>query len=385
MHAEFMKRKQREFRLEDTLLPLIEPAITTVRDSSKYTLESGELMGSGKFRVDDALYSHTNKTVYLGTQVLGTPRKVVIKLLRHEDDLESEIAIRHLDEIGGERKALHQEARMLELSRDSGVCENIVTILDFGIHSNGQQRPYIVEEFIPGSSLSEVKAYTIVDVLGWLGGIANALAYLHNYNIMHGDLKGGNVRIRPRVDCKAIEYESVITDFGHARKMHDPTVNQKGEEELILEERRGSSFYVAPEVARGARDRERRGGVKSDVYSLGVLAYVLSTGAHPLLGNLTKDYSSELHEEELKEIKTLAVERSCSYRHGKIVDPQERNTGVSPGFSKLIMRMLQNTPSKRPNAVDARATFLKIKHSLMHSDWYKGLSESQQSLYQRRG
>jgi nucleotide-binding universal stress UspA family protein len=94
--------------------------------------------------------------------------------------------------------------------------------------------------------------------------IATAVAALHAQEVIHLDLKPGNVLLRPGG-------EAVLIDFGLARHGHFP--------DLLAEEFRrpiGSAAYISPEQVLGVRDDPR-----SDLFALGVMLYELATGTLP--------------------------------------------------------------------------------------------------------
>ena len=92
--------------------------------------------------------------------------------------------------------------------------------------------------------------------------VLTALMYIHKKNIVHRDLKPENLLLRSPGD----DYDVVIADFGLASFV------KEGEK---LKLACGSPGYVAPEVL-----TEKSGGydTKSDIFSIGVILYVMLTG-----------------------------------------------------------------------------------------------------------
>ena len=98
-----------------------------------------------------------------------------------------------------------------------------------------------------------------------LSDVADALAYAHSHGVIHRDIKPDNIIIR-REDGRAL-----VTDFGIARAAEsDSHLTATG---VAV----GTPAYMSPEQALGEREVDGR----SDIYSLGVVAYQMLTGALP--------------------------------------------------------------------------------------------------------
>ncbi len=140
---------------------------------------------------------------------------------------------------------------------------NIVAIYDFG-EENGLS--YIVMEYFPGRPIT---AYTVAErllppqwALELIAQAADALHYAHARDVIHRDIKPGNLMYDTGSDTLK------VADFGIAR-MTDTTRTRTG---IIM----GTPSYMAPEQFRGE-------GVdgRADIYSLGVTLYQLLTGQVP--------------------------------------------------------------------------------------------------------
>jgi serine/threonine protein kinase len=128
-------------------------------------------------------------------------------------------------------------------------------------------QPYLVMELVEGRSLKEwvgkgpVEAAEVARVGA---ALARAVHAVHLQEVVHLDLKPGNVIFRP-------DGQAVLIDFGLARHAHFP--------DLLAEEFRhpmGSGPYISPEQVLGVRHDPR-----SDVFALGVILYELVTGQYP--------------------------------------------------------------------------------------------------------
>lgn len=146
---------------------------------------------------------------------------------------------------------------------------NITTIYDFGLTDEGL--PYIVQEFLTGEDLDRKIKRKDDLPLAWrvrvLADICDGLHYAHTSGIIHRDVKPSNVRILEDGTVK-------IMDFGIAKSMvTESTLTQTG---ITL----GTASYLAPEQIRGEPVDAR-----TDIFSLGVLAYELFTYTRPFTGD----------------------------------------------------------------------------------------------------
>ena len=146
---------------------------------------------------------------------------------------------------------------------------NITTIYDFGVTDEGT--PYIVQEFLTGEDLDKLakkrEPLPLKRKLAILLDVCEGLGYAHGAGIIHRDIKPSNVRILEDGTVK-------LMDFGIAKSMvSQSTLTQTG---ITL----GTASYLAPEQIRGEELDTR-----TDLFSLGVLAYELVTGAKPFTGD----------------------------------------------------------------------------------------------------
>jgi serine/threonine-protein kinase len=146
---------------------------------------------------------------------------------------------------------------------------NITTIYDFGLTDEGL--PFIVQEFLTGEDLDRKIKRKDDLPLSWrvrvLVDICEGLHYAHVAGIVHRDVKPANIRILEDGTVK-------IMDFGIAKSMvSESTLTQTG---ITL----GTASYLAPEQIRGEPVDAR-----TDIFSLGVLAYELLTYTRPFTGD----------------------------------------------------------------------------------------------------
>ena len=189
----------------------------------------------------------------------GSDRTLALKILRRPlGSVQARRAWRELDML--ERLRLECVPRLIDHGTDDG-------------------RVYIATEFVDGLPLiefcckHELKRDARVDLLA---SIADAVHSLHEFGVIHRDVKPGNILI----DDRGLP---VLIDLGIATLL-----SQSDMDTLTLEGAPiGSPAFMSPEQAKGARDAI---STRSDVYGLGATAYVVLTGDTP------HDMDTALHE-----------------------------------------------------------------------------------------
>ena len=170
----------------------------------------------------------------------------------------------------------HTEAQAVAALRHP----NIVQVFDFDI-VNGQ--PYIVMELLDGISLEmymhslRARSQTMPreSVVHLIMKLADALDYAHSEGVIHRDIKPANVMLcngSPPIEMGnplPLDIEPVLTDFGLARISFSSELTEPG---TIM----GTPAYMSPEQVEG-----QAVSVRSDLYSLGVLAYEMLAGELP--------------------------------------------------------------------------------------------------------
>jgi hypothetical protein len=193
---------------------------------------------------------------------------------------------------------------------------NIVTVIDRG-EQDGRQ--FIVFEYVDGENLKSLVEregpLPEREAVGLTLQVARALGFAHENGLIHRDVKPQNVLLNGDGQAK-------VTDFGIARSLEvHGGLTQTG---TVL----GTSDYIAPEQARGARV-----DAQSDVYSLGAVLYELLTGEVPFPGD-----------------NFVAV----AMRHINEPAPsvRERRRDVSPRLDALIRRAMAKDPRDRFGSMD---------------------------------
>ena len=157
---------------------------------------------------------------------------------------------------------------------------NIVKITDF--YSLKTEYNIITEYCQEGELFDEIKAQSPFSeaLAAWyLKQILSAICYCHNMNIIHRDLKPENILIVKRQ--KNGYHPIKIIDFGTAKVFQ----KEKAEHVLI-----GSAYYIAPEVL------SRNYTELCDLWSCGVIMYILLTGRPPFNGGSEEEIMKKIRE-----------------------------------------------------------------------------------------
>jgi serine/threonine-protein kinase len=148
------------------------------------------------------------------------------------------------------------------------------------IHETGEAggRPFLALEYVAGGSLAERLAGKPLpprDAARLVAALAEAMHLAHSRNLVHRDLKPGNVLLAGEADTPAGQCQPKVTDFGLVRQL-DADSGQTVEGVVM-----GTPSYMAPEQAQG---HARSAGPAADVYALGAILYECLTGRPPFEG-----------------------------------------------------------------------------------------------------
>ncbi|MGO4446074.1 protein kinase [Mycobacterium sp. 2YAF39] len=216
--------------------------------------QSGPLVGAvldGRYRVDTMIATGGMSSVYRGLDI-RLDRPVALKVMESKYAGDQQFLTR-----------FQREARAVARLSNPG----LVSVYDQGIDG---RHPYLVMELVEGGTLRELlrergpmPPHAVAAVLApVLGGLAAA----HAAGLVHRDIKPENVLISDRGEVK-------IADFGLVRAVAEAKITSTS---VIL----GTAAYLSPEqVSTGDADP------RSDVYSVGILAYELLTGDTPFTGD----------------------------------------------------------------------------------------------------
>ncbi len=188
--------------------------------------------------------------------------------------------------------------------------ENLAAIYDF-IYSG--RAYFLVMEYVDGEDLR-----TIIDYMAPLPpalaalitlDIARGLEYIHTRNIIHRDIKPGNILLSYGGDVKLI-------DFGIARDEISTRLTLTG---MIV----GTPAYMAPEQANDGTLNAR-----SDLFSLGILLYEMLTGLKPFRGENNTEILSRI-------------------TRGKYTAPHLINPEIPRALRRILKKTLRKNPKRR--------------------------------------
>jgi len=216
-------------------------------------------------------------------------------------------------------------------ARTQGALQEEIRILQMLDHPNiiqfhdvyeGNSKYYLVTELMAGGPISGYIASKKSRILEGeashiLTALFDAINYCHQRGIVHRDLKAENILVGDRENKRIVK----IADFGFARKIYS-------EDSLLT--LCGTPMYTAPEILRC-----KPYGTKVDMWSLGVLGYILYTGEFPFY---TSRHIDELH----YDIKRARYNKTSLF--WKALAPRARN---------IISSLLVVNPSTRLSANQA--------------------------------
>ncbi|HBE83386.1 MAG TPA: hypothetical protein DDW24_11465, partial [Blastocatellia bacterium] len=244
-------------------------------------------------------------------------------------------------------------ANFKRFEREAQLCSqldhaNICTIYDFH-EANGVF--YIAMQYVDGKNVRQLvggRPLELKSALSIAIQVTDALAYAHSKNIIHRDIKAGNIMVTESGQAK-------ILDFGLAKLLEDEHEEQtRGLDKTEITELGipyGTATYAAPEQARG-----ERADARSDIFSTGVLLYEMLTGIWAFQGKTVID-----------------VRHQVLYGTPKPIAEMRRDP-VPPQLQTIVDKALAKEPKGRYQKIsqmrdDLRAVLQEISGApLMQSD-----------------
>jgi serine/threonine-protein kinase len=197
----------------------------------------------------------------------------------------------------------------------------IVAVYDTGEDLlNGTPLPYIVMEYVDGTTLRELlqsgRRLLPERALEIVAGVLQALEYSHRNGIVHRDIKPGNVMLTRSGHVK-------VMDFGIARAVADVGATMTATAAVI-----GTAQYLSPEQAKGEHVDAR-----SDIYSTGCLLYELLVGRPPFIGDSPV---------------------SVAYQHVREdpLPPSQFDPELPPEIDAIVLKALAKNPENRYQSAD---------------------------------
>ncbi|NET59025.1 MAG: CHASE2 domain-containing protein [Symploca sp. SIO2E6] len=174
-------------------------------------------------------------------------------------------------------KPAHQDEKFLKIARrlfrtEAEILEKLGThpqIPQLLAYFEEHKEFYLVQEHIQGHPLSDEmpkeKRFPEAKVVEILNGVLEILSFVHQYQVIHRDIKPGNI-MRRDLDGKL-----VLIDFGAVKQFQSQEQIQENDSTIAI----GTSGYAPPEQYAG------RPKLSSDIYALGMIGIQALTGIHP--------------------------------------------------------------------------------------------------------
>ncbi len=272
------------------------------------SIDKGELVAylerEKKYEIQDILGEGGMSTVYLGYQK-ALDRKVALKVILEKLTREGDFVAR-----------FQKEAKLLaQLDHP-----NIVKIYDYIEHENLY---CLVMEYVEGDTLLEIlerlhntgEIMTIFEASYIALALCGALEHAHSRHVVHRDIKPSNIIFKRKDSALIIK----LTDFGIA-KLVRTTIH------TLTSGFTGTPLYMSPEQFTGDVDS------RSDIYSLGVLLYEMTTGHVPF----RSDDLIVLYHKHVNETPP---------------SPRTYNANLPISYEDIILKATQKSPADRYQSI----------------------------------
>jgi serine/threonine-protein kinase len=296
--------------------------------------EAFEAKQLGQYRLVSLIGSGGMGDVYLAEHQL-MKRPVAIKLIRPGKAADKQALARFEREVRATAKLSHW---------------NTIEIFDYGRTEDGTF--YYVMEYLPGMSLADLVErhgpLPPARAIHLLMQTCDALSEAHGRGLIHRDLKPGNIYAAQRGGYYDV---AKLLDFGLAKPIATETEPVHLTQEGSIT---GSPLYMAPEQALGDSEPDER----SDIYSLGAVAYFMLAGRPPFEGE-------------------RAIKIILSHAHDAVVPPTQLRSDLPGDMEQVILRCLAKNPAERYSSASAlREALAECEHaggwsSQDAADWWK--------------
>ena len=257
---------------------------------------------AGRYRLEERLGSGGMGTIWRAEHlVLQAP--VAVKLIESE-------ALRDPDNVG----RFLREAKAAAALRSP----HVVQIIDHGVDEG---IPFIVMELLEGETLAQrlkrVQRLPPAETARFMAHVGRAVSRAHEAGIVHRDLKPENVFLVPNEDAEIAK----VLDFGVAKIEPgvlgpEPTRTRTGS---VL----GTPYYMSPEQAQGNKAVDHR----SDLWSLGVIAFECLTGRRPFYSEGLGDLVLQICVRDIpipSEITSVPIGFDAWFERAMMRDPELR-------------------------------------------------------------
>ncbi len=301
--------------------------------------------------------------------------------LAEDTRLERKAAIKFLPADTASDPALRQ--RFLKEAKAASALNHPHVCIVYDVGETDDAVPFIAMELIEGDSLDRVSQdgpMNIERIIEIASQVADALDAAHTSRIVHRDIKLANICVNERGQVK-------VLDFGLAKRMPTETPDEDGVTAELQQTRDGQVLgtptYMSPEQALG-KDLDHR----TDIFSLGVVLYRLTTGRLPFAGanfaeivnkivhaqptaiaRLNYDAPAELERITLKCLQKAPERRYQSARE-LMIDLQNLRRALDEGRDQLgATESIEVTKDLHPSVTVTPPTTDEIKASDIFISW----------------
>jgi len=250
----------------------------------------------GRYRLTGIVGIGGMAVVYEAEDLAVSNRRVAVKILKEEiSEDEQEV-----------KRFINESKAVAMLSHP-----NILHIYDVSVEGEHQ---YIVMEYIDGINLKDYISrkgrLNWRESISYTEQILNALGHAHERGIIHRDIKPQNIMLLRNGNIK-------ITDFGIAKIQNSAPLT-------MTDKAIGTVHYISPEQANGASQITNM----SDIYSVGILMYEMTTGRLPFNGTTP--------------IQIAMMQVNEMPQNPRIINPE-----IPKGLSQIILKAMSKSPEKR--------------------------------------
>ncbi len=213
---------------------------------------------------------------------------------------------------------------------------NIAALLDGGVSPSGM--PYFVMEYVDGVPIDQAARNQHLSLnarLDLFRSVCAAVQHAHEQLVVHRDLKPANILVTP-------DWQVKLLDFGIAKLAE---VSADGEEGL-------TETGILPMTAAYASPEQLSGhpvGVASDIYSLGVILYELTSGARPF-GGTPVTAAIQAAKDRVASPPSRAVTAETAARTG-MGDPLRLRKELAGELDAIILKAMRPEPERRYTSV----------------------------------
>jgi class 3 adenylate cyclase len=227
--------------------------------------------------------------------------------LAHDTKLDRDVAVAIIKTEGLDEAGLSRVQREAQAMGRLGDHPNIVTIHDVGDDAG---QPYIVSQYMSGGAVDGLGLPLPAErTLEIAKGVCRGLDHAHTHNVIHRDLKPGNVWLAGDGTAK-------IGDFGLAVALEQSRLTMQG---MLV----GTVAYMPPEQALGNEITPR-----ADLYSLGCMLYEMVTGRPPFVSDNA----------------TAVISQHINTRP---VAPSWHTESCPQALEEIVLRLLEKKPEDR--------------------------------------